>query len=240
MHTMDANTLLVLWSLSGALSGAVVTPLLLVPRGYSLVASVLLGMGLGGVGNLLTLLPLWLLLGRHGAHTGRMSNQHDDNFRVRIESLTLDAAALKYPEVEPCCPITDAASGEFVIQATRFQLEYLKSRMAAPRKASEGWYVLRRLLPLLPLDAESLEEEGAARLAQLEDLAQNPPDETTLPLNKLEAEARTLRVKAAEIHALHDALLTALGEDDAFEVEWDDANEGGGRATAPFQQNPTP
>lgn len=238
MRTMDANTLLVLWSLSGALLGALLTPLLLAPRGYSRGASLLLGMGLGGVGNLLALLPLWLLLGRRDAHGGKSSNTYDDNFRIQIQTLSLDAAALKYPEVAPCCRVTDAASGALVIHATRFQLEYLKSRMAAPRKASEGWYVLRRLLPLLPLDAESLAEDSADRLAELDDLALNPPDETTLPLNKLEGEAHTLRVKADEIRALHDALLQALGADDAFEVEWDDAAEGGD--TLPFQQNPLP
>lgn len=227
---MDGNLLLLLWAVSGALIGALFTPMILRRRGYDTGTSALLGLVMGGIANLLVLIPMWVLLPPRAGAPDPLSPE----FTVKIESLSLEEAALKYPDTHVRYTVVDAVSEAVVLHTTTFQLEYLKARMIAPRRESEGWYVLRRLLPLMLLDAQSLDEESAARLADLEAQAREPSGETTLPINKLEQDALILKRKAHEITLLHDALLAALDQDDAFEVEWRDYDGPEERDTVPL------
>ncbi len=222
MQDPETTTIMLLWIISGAVLGALVTPLAFRQRGYAPLVGLLLGALLGAGAHLLALLPLWLLLpARPGSPGWRAADpaELENRFTIQMQSMTLAGAALAFPDNNLRYVVVDAASGSPVLSATEFQLEYLKTRMAAPGRHEEGWYFLRQFLPLVDGDAASLHDDSAARHALLHS-AQATSGNTTLPVNQLEREALVLKRKGYELEQLHAALLRALAEDDAFEVDW--------------------
>lgn len=77
---MDQTLLYVIefWVMTGALIGGVVTPLIFARKGQNDWLGALIGVVVGGVGNLILLLPLWLVLLRMpDAHDPRLPWQRD-------------------------------------------------------------------------------------------------------------------------------------------------------------------
>jgi len=150
-------------------------------------------------------------------------------FLGQSEQYRASQLALKAPSDKARYRLYDAENmHKPLLDATEFQLAFIKSYMMEPHDEEEGWFFDRVALQKMPLHIAALEESieqidaDAERLeVRLEERAAQGFDVDHDELAKLVVKAELFEAKAEELQALYAALKAAMEDYDAFEVTWE-------------------